>query len=354
MSGWYNGNRISYGAGGHWYAQLFVTDDGAKQISTTPLRISYRIVFENTVTDSMNAINGSDPAGSWSADNHSFSGAGNYLIAQRDFECTIVYGGSSAHITMSASGLPGGGTSTVTVDYPMPGRQYTNPSAPPTSVDFITATSARIVVGASTDGGGAGISNYFAYILTNNAWPYEGGNVVAEASGGTFTATNLQRAHWYCYTARVLSTAGIYSAWYPMQSFYTLATVPDPTSAVTLTAITQNSMATQFYGRSDGGATITRWELGYGTSPTAPQTVVTSNGTLTVNGLLPGTDYYFWSRGVNARGTGGWSARSTAKTLPGVYVNVGGVWKNAIPYVNVGGVWKQAIRVININNVWRQ
>jgi hypothetical protein len=54
------------------------------------------------------------------------------------------------------------------------------------------------------------------------------------------------------------------------------------------------------------------------------------------------TIYYFWVKARNSVGLGPYSNSSSAKTYLGVYVNVGGVWKPAIPYVRTGGVWKQA------------
>ncbi len=43
-----------------------------------------------------------------------------------------------------------------------------------------------------------------------------------------------------------------------------------------------------------------------------------------------------------------WESRSS------LYLNVGGVWKQATPYVNVGGVWKQATAFANVGGVWKQ
>lgn len=100
--------------------------------------------------------------------------------------------------------------------------RYEAPSSPPIGVDSIGPTSARIVVSPSSYGGGAGIDAYEAYVLTNNAWPGQGGNVVASASGGTFTATNLLPGTRYYYTARARNQAGIWSAWSAMQVFDTL------------------------------------------------------------------------------------------------------------------------------------
>lgn len=100
----------------------------------------------------------------------------------------------------------------------------------------------------------------------------------------------------------------------------TRATVPPAPTAVTLSEITPNSMKTVFHSQGTGYGTFLRWELGYGTDPNNPTTIVESSGTLTVTGLFSGTTYYFWARGVNSTGNGPWSTRSSAMTdgVPGI------------------------------------
>lgn len=94
-------------------------------------------------------------------------------------------------------------------------------------------------------------------------------------------------------------------------------TVPPPPTPVRLSSILSTSMVAQFDGQGDGGATILRWELSYnsnGVSPDFSTTIITSDGTSVLSGLTPGTTYYFWARGVNTQGFGGWSARTQATT----------------------------------------
>jgi len=81
---------------------------------------------------------------------------------------------------------------------------------------------------------------------------------------------------------------------------------------------------------------------------------VSSNGTSVIGALQPGTTYYFWARGRNAKGWGPWSARSTGRTIAGARVKQNGVWKDAIPYVKVNGVWKLARPYSKVNGTWKK
>lgn len=88
--------------------------------------------------------------------------------------------------------------------------------------------------------------------------------------------------------------------------------------------VTDDSMRVQFDSQGDGGSPVTKWELQYSKSNsfTSPVTVA-SSGTSTVTGLTSKTTYYFRARGINAIGTGAWSAvkSSTTHGLPGGVTN---------------------------------
>ena len=98
------------------------------------------------------------------------------------------------------------------------------------------------------------------------------------------------------------------------------AAVPPAPTTPTLSEITPTSMKAIFWSQGTGVGTFIRWELGYGTNPDNPVTIIESTGTSVVTGLASGTTYYFWARGVNTTGTGPWSGRGSASTpgAPGI------------------------------------
>lgn len=132
------------------------------------------------------------------------------------------------------------------------------------------------------------------------------------------------------------------------------AKAPSPPSVVTLSSITSNSVHGSFSDGANNGDSIDTRQIGYGTSSSSPQSTVTSDKTTTITGLAPGTKYYFWARTHNSKGWSSWGPRSETTTLSVVRVNVGGIWKTAIPYVNAGGVWKIARPWSRNAGVWKE
>lgn len=130
--------------------------------------------------------------------------------------------------------------------------------------------------------------------------------------------------------------------------------VPDAPSSPVMSDITQLTMIANYSPNGDGGASISSYEVCYGTDPVTPQVVVTASPGTTISNLLPGTTYYFWARVGNSVGWSPWSARSTARTIAGARIKVGSVWKEAVPYVRDGGVWKVARPWGRVAGVWKE
>lgn len=93
------------------------------------------------------------------------------------------------------------------------------------------------------------------------------------------------------------------------------ATVPPAPTPVTFSSITKTSVYTTFHNQGNGGATVTQWQLGWGTNSSSVQNYTTSDGTQSITGLASGVRYYFWARGYNSQGWGAWSSRRDVTTL---------------------------------------
>lgn len=103
------------------------------------------------------------------------------------------------------------------------------------------------------------------------------------------------------------------------------------------------SMRFMFSGTGNGGSPILEWQAGIADNPSfLNPTIVSSSGTTTFTGLVPGRRYWAAGRGRNAIGWGAWSVTANASTLVGGRIRDVGVYKYALPFVRDGGVYKQA------------
>lgn len=137
------------------------------------------------------------------------------------------------------------------------------------------------------------------------------------------------------------------------------ATVPSRPTFVSITNIGPTSAKITFKDSSNGGASIDRRLVAYGTNSSQYQKYTYASGSsgswsATITGLIPGTRYYFWGRVRNSEGWSAFSSRYAFTTASVVSVNVGGVWEDAIPYVNVAGTWKQARPWTRDAGVWKE
>lgn len=221
------------------------------------------------------------------------------------------------------------------------------PDAPNPIVLSAITSSTLMATFTGNGSGGAVIDSWEIGYGTSSTAP-----TTSVVSDGSTAIAGLVPGTTYYFWARGHNSIG----WSPYSARTTATTprVPDAPNSVVLSAIEQTTIVASFSGNGDGGAPITQWQIGYGTSSIAPTTSVTSTGTTTITGLTPGTTYYFWARGLNSVGWGPYSVRTTAKTIAGARVNVAGVWKDAIPYVRVAGVWKVAEGWAKIAGLWKE
>lgn len=130
---------------------------------------------------------------------------------------------------------------------------------------------------------------------------------------------------------------------------------PDPPLPPKAIFRSQTAAHIQIFPTWTGDSPITGYSLVYGLSPTNSDGLIGggSSGTFLLNNLSAGRIYYLWGRAHNAYGASDWSARSSVTLIAGARVNVGGVWKRAVPYVNVNGTWMLARSWVKQNGVWK-
>lgn len=223
-----------------------------------------------------------------------------------------------------------------------------DPPNAPSAPKFSSLTNTSVLV-TFTDG-----SNNGAAIDSRQlGWSDGVSNVVGHtlSSDGSTTFSGFSPGQTISVWARTHNSKG-YSPWSP-RSVVTFDDVPDAPSAPVLTNPTMTSVHAKFTGNSTNGKPALEWRVGYGTSSTAPQFYKTGYD-IDITGLTPGVVNYFWAQGRNTYGWGPLSARSSVKLPAGARVNVGGVWKDAVPYVRDGGVWKPAKPYVKDLGVWME
>lgn len=209
------------------------------------------------------------------------------------------------------------------------------PAAPSKPViSGITASSVFVTFNDGANNGSAIDSRQIGYGTNSSTPQYTTSSDRSTTIGALASGTT-----WY-FWARTHNAKG-WSPWSARANATTLR-VPEAPSTPLLSSVTATSVDISFTANGNGGSPITGYQIGYGTSSSAPTSTVSASSPKVIDGLTPGTVYYFWARAQNSMGWSAWSAPSSTRTVSGAYINVGGTWKLAVPYVKVGGVWKLA------------
>jgi hypothetical protein len=91
---------------------------------------------------------------------------------------------------------------------------------------------------------------------------------------------------------------------------------PNAPTTPKLSNIGSTTITASFTDGPNNGAAIDSRQLGYSATTTVDGgSIIASDGSTTVSGLVSGRKYYFWARTHNAKGYSNWSGRGYATTL---------------------------------------
>jgi hypothetical protein len=320
--------------------------------------ISFGVEFGGSISDSVNTWAVSGDCGSASGSNIAYSipsGGGTKIF--RSGESAQKYGDAVVSASIDNVEAVGGGviSGTFTLDSGALAPYFTNTNY---SVRNVTTTGFT-TTGIAGNGNGGTLNG--VQLEVNTSASDTGALYFTTASWVDATATGLTPGRTYYYRIRIRNSTYGYSAWGPWKTMTTASTIPDaPSSGWYFSNAGQTDLAIAGIaeGAFNGGAAVDQILVRYSTDPAfATYTdIPLAAGTTSVNitNLNPGTTYYVRIFAHNANGYSAPTPDKSATTLPGVMVNVGGVWKVALPYVNVGGIWKPATRFVNVGGVWKQ
>lgn len=172
---------------------------------------------------------------------------------------------------------------------------------------------------------------------------------------GTHISTGLTPGQTY-YFWTLAGNANGFGAWGDVRSI-TLPTLPGVPDPPVISDIKQTTVRVTFVDpANDGGTPILerRVVISTTTNPADGAPVNYNPGGLTLTNLFPAFTYYLWSQVRTSVGWSPYSSMRPFRTVGGAWVNVEGVWKDAVPFVNVGGVWKVASPFTKIGGEWKE
>ena len=252
----------------------------------------------------------------------------------------------------SAGFSPPSGTVTVVMQ-----NIPTAPSSP--YIGHTTSTSAYVWWNDVQSNGGSPIINY-ALRRYDGSSP-SGGFISYNENSFFRTVDGLTPGATYTFTTLAQNAVGWGAESLP--TTLTMTMRPDPpgnvnVSSVGLTSLNVNWSAPGNTGGLPIGGYLVRRYVGSSASGSYVDTFLDAGArSVYINGLSPGQLYTFvvYAK-TTATDNGGFSNPSgsaTVRTLAGVWVNISGTWRLAVPYVRRNGVWTPTVPYVRSAGVWK-
>ncbi len=232
-------------------------------------------------------------------------------------KATSYSGGPSWRLIGTVSGAYDGSSPTVDYTFTLPARPASAPGAPSCTVDSVTGSSARVVVGAAA-ANGSSVIEYQGQVATSSAFT----SVILVWSGGTRTVTGLSASSTYYARVRARNSIG-WGPWSAIRSFTTGAIAPSAPTGLAIGSITPDSATATWTDGSNGGSAINGHDIQVARDSGFSVGLLTFDADaspFSITGLSAGTVYYARVRAVNGIGPSQYSTAVTFTTLVGTPV----------------------------------
>lgn len=247
----------------------------------------------------------------------------------------------------TSSYLGKGGTTSVSLTLPV---IPIKPGYPITITAVLAATNV-VTVSYITPISNSPILEYqIAYSKTANV---STATIVSAGTSLSKAFSGLDRGSTYYFWARARNAAG-YGDWTDAVS-KTLYNIPDKMAIPGGTFASPATVTISFNGPpSDGGVTVTGYDVQYSTSSdySQPVTKTVTASPVVFNNLTP-TAYYFRVRAKNAIGDGPWSDNRVVVMIGGPRIDINGTYYPSLAFVRYNGTYQPAIPYVRSGGVWR-